>query len=216
MRKSSCLLITKKPLLLEGRKSHYFWMTKEVSIFAKTPFSSVTRGDVDTEEIITQEEYEFLKQRIERVMNCKLFFQSLGRFRLGVGVSFSADTPVTVHVHSLFLIDFKCLELLQDTTPEGRGRRTAHLAWVVATVARTALILIEDVITRAAVTEILFAAALLPFPFVLLLSSSPAWPSSSPRMTESSVSRSFSLLCNSLVGTMSMLRSGRETSNCRS
>ena len=39
-------------------------MTKEVSIFAKTPFSSVTRGDVDTEEIITQEEYEFLKQSI--------------------------------------------------------------------------------------------------------------------------------------------------------
>ena len=95
MRKSSCFLITKKPLLLEGRKSHYFWMTKEVSIFEKTPFSSVTRGDVDTEEIITQEEYELLKQRIERVMNCKLFFQSLGRFRLGVGVSFSADTPVT-------------------------------------------------------------------------------------------------------------------------
>ena len=95
MRKSSCFLITKKSLLLEGRKSHYFWMTKEVSIFAKTPFSSVTRGDVDTEEIITQEEYEVLKQRIERVMNCKLFFQSLGRFRLGVGVSLSADTPVT-------------------------------------------------------------------------------------------------------------------------
>ena len=95
MRKSSCFLITKKPLLLEGRKSHYFWMTKGVSFFAKTPFSSVTRGDVDTEEIITQEEYELLKQRIERVMNCKLFFQSLGRFRLGVGVSFSADTPVT-------------------------------------------------------------------------------------------------------------------------
>ena len=95
MRKSSCFLITKKPLLLEGRKSHYFWMTKEVSFFAKTPFSSVACEDVDTEEIITQEEYEFLKQRIERVMNCKLFFQSLGRFRLGVGVSFSADTPVT-------------------------------------------------------------------------------------------------------------------------
>lgn len=128
----------------------------------------------------------------------------------------STEIERTIHAHSLFLIDFKCLELLQDTTPEGRGRRTAHLAWVVATVARTALILIEDVITRAAVTEILFAAASLPFPFVLLLSSSPAWPSSSPRMTESSVSRSFSLLCNSLVGTMSMLRSGRETSNCRS
>ena len=76
-------------------------MTKEVSIFAKTPFSSVTRGDVDTEEIITQEEYELLKQRIERVMNCKLFFQSLGRFRLGVGVSFSADTPVTGHSFSI-------------------------------------------------------------------------------------------------------------------
>ena len=26
MRKSSCFLITKKPLLLDGRKSHYFWM----------------------------------------------------------------------------------------------------------------------------------------------------------------------------------------------
>lgn len=64
MRKSSCFLITKKPLLLEGRKSPYFWMTKEVSIFAKTPFSSVAREDVDTEEIITQEEYEFLKQSI--------------------------------------------------------------------------------------------------------------------------------------------------------
>ena len=64
MRKSSCFLITKKPLLLEGRKSRYFWMTKGVSFFAKTPFSSVTRGDVDTEEIITQEEYEFLKQSI--------------------------------------------------------------------------------------------------------------------------------------------------------
>ena len=64
MRKSSCFLITKKPLLLEVRKSHFFWMTKEVSFFAKTPFSSVAREDVDTEEIITQEEYEFLKQSI--------------------------------------------------------------------------------------------------------------------------------------------------------
>ena len=26
MRKTSCFLITKKPLLLEGRKSHFFWM----------------------------------------------------------------------------------------------------------------------------------------------------------------------------------------------
>ena len=26
MRKSSCFLITKKPLLLDGRKSHFFWM----------------------------------------------------------------------------------------------------------------------------------------------------------------------------------------------
>ena len=26
MRKSSCILITKKPLLLDGRKSHFFWM----------------------------------------------------------------------------------------------------------------------------------------------------------------------------------------------
>ena len=64
MRKSVCFLITKKSLLLEGRKSHYFWMPKEVSFFAKTPFSSVAREDVDTEEIITQEEYEFLKQSI--------------------------------------------------------------------------------------------------------------------------------------------------------
>ena len=85
MRKSSCFLITKKPLLLEGRKSPYFWMTKEVSIFAKTPFSSVAREDVDTEEIITQEEYEFLKQSISRDTENQTFFSEFGPISVGSG-----------------------------------------------------------------------------------------------------------------------------------
>ena len=141
----------------------------------------------------------------------------------------STEIERTIHAHSLFLIDFKCLELLQDITPEGRGRRTAHLAWVVATVARTArlvwvvvsiahaaLIPMEYTITRAVVMVIPFAAASLPFPFVLLHSSLPAWPSSSLPMTDPSVLHCFSLHFSLLVGTMSMLRSGRETSSCRS
>lgn len=85
MRKTSCFLITKKPLLLEGRKSRYFWMTKEVSFFAKTPFSSVAREDVDTEEIITQEEYEFLKQSISRDTENQTFFSEFGPISVGSG-----------------------------------------------------------------------------------------------------------------------------------
>ena len=69
MRKTSCFLITKKSLLLEGRKSRYFWMTKEVSIFVNAPFSFVVSGHVAIGEIITWTEYEHLKQRIEGVIN---------------------------------------------------------------------------------------------------------------------------------------------------
>ena len=73
MRKSSCFLITKKSLLLEGRKSHFFWMTKEVSIFVKAPISFVVSGHVAIGEIITWTEYERLKQRIEGVINFDRF-----------------------------------------------------------------------------------------------------------------------------------------------
>lgn len=37
----------------------------------------------------------FLNKVFREILKIKPFFQSLGRFRLGVGVSFSADTPVT-------------------------------------------------------------------------------------------------------------------------
>lgn len=37
----------------------------------------------------------FLNKVFREILNFNRFFQSLGRFRLGVGVSFSADTPVT-------------------------------------------------------------------------------------------------------------------------
>ena len=73
MRKSSCFLITKKPLLLEGRKSRFFWMTKEVSIFVNAPFSFVVCGHVAIREIITWTEYERLKHRIEGVINFDRF-----------------------------------------------------------------------------------------------------------------------------------------------
>ena len=37
----------------------------------------------------------FLNKVFREILNFNRFFQSLGRFRLGVGVSFTADTPVT-------------------------------------------------------------------------------------------------------------------------
>ena len=73
MRKSSCFLITKKPLLLDGRKSHFFWMTKEVSISVIWPFSFVVCGHVAIGEIITWTEYERLKQRIKGDINFERF-----------------------------------------------------------------------------------------------------------------------------------------------
>lgn len=44
----------------------------------------------------------FLNKVFREILKIKPFFQSLGRFRLGVGVSFSADTPVTGSVFLLF------------------------------------------------------------------------------------------------------------------
>ena len=62
-----------KSLLLEVRKSHYYWMTKEVSISVIWPFSFVVSGHIAIEEIIPWTEYERLKQRIEGVINFDRF-----------------------------------------------------------------------------------------------------------------------------------------------
>ena len=46
----------------------------------------------------------FLNKVFREILNFNRFFQSLGRFRLGVGVSFSADTPVTGEGEEVFSI----------------------------------------------------------------------------------------------------------------
>ena len=46
----------------------------------------------------------FLNKVFREILNFNRFFQSLGRFRLGVGVSFSADTPVTGFADTFVLV----------------------------------------------------------------------------------------------------------------
>ena len=51
----------------------------------------------------------FLNKVFREILKIKPFFQSLGRFRLGVGVSFSADAPVTGDRDVRF---FRCFSIL--------------------------------------------------------------------------------------------------------
>ena len=51
----------------------------------------------------------FLNKVFREILKIKPFFQSLGRFRLGVGVSFSADTPVTGMLFPFFRSFFTAL-----------------------------------------------------------------------------------------------------------
>lgn len=94
----------------------------------------------------------------------------------------------------LFIIELRCLKLLQDITLEVRCRITAQLTSEVVSIVLTALITMGVIFIQEEAMAIQFASASASFPFVFLYSLLLVSLSYSLRMTEFSVSNCAFLL----------------------